>query len=168
MSSSSSNYNNVSGSSNTLSNRSSGSNSNQNEIARIIRHETRQRFRSQGQPESWWNPRWYYTNQVRRRTNRAESVLKYPSQRPIPTPSVPFRNLIKRELTGRLTVKFKVGNIAVQIHRAGGRREYMSLAEFNSRYGNAWKRIASGSRRLIAPEINSNLQRNQVKVVKFV
>jgi hypothetical protein len=83
-------------------------------------------------------------------------------------PRIPFRNLLKRELTGRLAVKFKIGNIAVQIHRAGGRREYMSLANFNSRYGHTWKRIASGSRRLIAPEINSNLQRKQVKVVKFV
>jgi hypothetical protein len=164
--SSTSSYNNVSGSSNTASNKSTGSNSNQNENAKRIRNATRARFRAEGQPESWWNPHWYYTNQVRRRAKRAENVLKYPSEKLVPR--IPFRNLLKRELTGRLAVKFKIGNIAVQLHRAGGRREYMSLANFNSRYGHAWKRIASGSRRLIAPEINSNLQRSQIKVVKFV
>jgi hypothetical protein len=105
---------------------------------------------------------------VRRRAKRAKNVLEYPFERPLPIPKVPFRNLVKRELTGRLASKFKTGNIAIRIHRAGGRREYMSLANFNSRYGHAWKRIAAGSRRLIAPEINSSLQRKQVKVVKFV
>ena len=168
MSSSSSSYNNVSGSSNTASNKSTGSNSNQNETSRRIRHETRQRFREEGRPRSWWDPRWYYTSQLRRRAKRMENVLKYPYERPLPNPKVPFRNLVRRELTGKLAIKYKVGNIAVQIHRAGGRREYISLKNFNSRYGNTWKRIAAGSRRLIAPEINSNLQRKQVKVVKFV
>lgn len=170
MSSSSSSYNNVSGSSNTRHSNSGSGNSNKNENAVRARQELRERFRAQGQPESWWNPRWYYTNQVRRRTKRAQNVLKYPSERPLPipkVPKVPFRNIVKRELTGRLASKFKVGNIAVQIHRAGGRREYMPLANFNSRYGNTWKRIAAGSRRLIAPEINSNLQRKQIKVVSF-
>ena len=163
---SSSSYNNVSGTSNTVSNRSTGPNSNQNENAKRMRQETRDRFRAEGQPRSWWDPHWYYTNQLRRRAKRAENALKYPHERPLP--KVPFRNLVKREITGRLASKFKFGNVAVQIHRAGGRREYMSLANFNSKYGHKWKRIASGSRRLIAPEINSNLQRNQVKVVKFV
>jgi hypothetical protein len=91
--SASTSYNNVSGSSNTVSNKSTGSNSNQNETAKRIRHATRARFRAEGQPESWWNPHWYYTNQVRRRAKRAENVLKYPSEKLVPR--IPFRNLLK-------------------------------------------------------------------------
>ena len=55
------------------------------------------------------------------------------------------------------------------------RNQELAIASisFNWGYGNVkrsglWKRIKDGSRRLIAPEINSNLQRKQVKVVKFV
>jgi hypothetical protein len=166
--SSTSRYENESGSSNTISNRSSNSNSNQNEWAKEHRRNLREKFRREGQPESWWNPHWYYENQVRRRKKRAENIVKYPSEKPLPLPKVPFRKLIQRELTGSLKPKFRVGNVAVQIHRAGGRREYMSLANFNGKYGNKWKRIGSASSRLIAPEINSNLQRRQIKVVKFV
>lgn len=166
--SSTSSYNNVSGTSNTVSNKSTNSNSNQNENSKRMRQETRERFRAEGQPRSWWDPHWYYTNQLRRRAKRAENALKYVSERPLPIPKVPFRNLVKKELTGRLAVKFKTGNIAVRILHSNGRREYVPLREFNSKYGHKWKRIASGSRRLIAPEINSRLQRQQLKVVKFV
>jgi hypothetical protein len=153
---SSSSYNNVSGSSNTVSNKSTGSNSNRTPEGKEVRRALRERFQSEGRPESWWNPHWYYTSQLKRRAKRAQNVLKYPHPRP-------FSN----QLSGNLASKFKVGNIAVRIKRPN-RSEYVSLAQFNSKYGHKWKRIPSGSGRLIAPEINSNLRRNQVKVVKFV
>ena len=161
-------YNSNSGSSNTVSNRSSASssNSNKNEISKSIRAERRARFQREGQPESWWNPRWYYLNQVRRRKKRAENVVKYTSERPVSRQRVSLRNITKRELTGRLVAKYKAGNVVVQIRRANGRKEYIPLGEFNSRYGEKWKSMGFASSRLISP--TSNIQRRNIKVIKFV
>ncbi len=158
----------MSGTSNTVSNKSTGSNSNQSESAKNMRRQTRERFRAEGQPESWWNPRWYYLDQVRRRKKRAENAIRYTSERPVPRPKISARQLVERELTGKLAVKYKVGNMAIRILRSNGRREYMSLKDFNSKYGQRWKNMGAVSRRLIAPEINSNLRRKNIKVIKFV
>ena len=110
----------------------------------------RNMLRNQGLPPHMWEAGYRYRKQLARRAARAESVLKYPSMRP---------------LKGNLSTRFRSGNIAIQIHRTGNRREYMKVSNFNARYGTNWKSIGANSDKVIRS--NTNLQRRQIKVIKF-
>lgn len=110
----------------------------------------RNKLRNQGLHRSAWEAGYYYRKQAAKRAARAESVLQYPSMRP---------------LKGNLNTRFRSGNIAIQIHRPGNIREYMKLSNFNAKYGTNWKSIGANSDKVIGA--NTNLQRRQIKVVKF-
>lgn len=149
----------------TFSNRSSGSNSNQGNNARQARSALREQFRLEGRPESWWNPMWWRQEQERRRAARVANLLVYPSFE-IPAVSI-LKSLASRELSGKLNkqIRFRPGNLAVRVRDASGRKRFYTLTEFKTKYGNKWQYIPSGSRRPIKE--NSNIQRKQVRVVRF-
>jgi hypothetical protein len=145
---SSSNYNNKSEYSNSQSN--NNGTRGRHGMTPEETQRTRNMLRNQGLPAHMWEAGYHYRQQLARRKARAESVLKYPSM---------------RQLKGNLSTRFKSGNIAIQIHRPNNRREYMKLSNFNARYGTNWKSIGANSDKVIRP--NTNLQRSQIKVVKF-
>lgn len=155
-----------SGSSSTNFTHSSGgsfSNSNQSPNARNRRQRLLNQFRNEGRNESWWNPRYHRQEQNRRRSLRVANVMNPTKQRKV---SPLLKSLVTREISGKRMPRFRSGNIAVSIRRATGRHDYYSPSEFNSIYGNKWKHIPSGSRRLISED--SNVQRKQVRVVRML